>query len=158
MTQQIVSDNTIVDAIKSLIEANSDLYNSDITNTTKANHVYDDPLRTEQTGAFNGYVEIIPPEEGTIEVDEDDEQSGGAETTVRDYKIIFTFKSAISTKTTLLAVPSNFRAAIIGAPTLSTTGVKEAKVISWGYNINVDQGKIVDQAIMDLRIITDEIY
>lgn len=152
-----LSDTTIVAAIKTLIEADGTLFHA--STASLLNKVY-----TEEppTGRGKGRPQVnfatIAPETITL-TDGDGQFVGARESTNRLYKIIFTFKQTrAENNTNLYNAVNNFRTAIRGDQKLSTTGVREARITGWDYNINTDNQSIIDFVEINLEVVTDESY
>lgn len=154
-----ISDEKIINAIKSLIEGDSRLFDNDTSVTDKLNHVFDEPLRDGVLSPYSNYAEIIPPLQDEVERVPEEEPLGGYITTKRPFHIIATFKQLSSSNNTrLLAVPSNFRKVIADNQDLGITGVREAIVVPYGYAVNEDDQTVVDLAIMTVEVLVDENY
>lgn len=155
-----LSDATIMAAIKTLIEGDSDLYNSDgPNNPTLINKVYTEPPLSGHNQAQRNYCEIIPPDPDAATLDLDSAPTGGQELFFIPFTIKFYFKQIRKENNArIYDAVKNFRDAINADPTLSTSGIEKAQVTARGYNFNPDNQSIVDNAELTLGVVTIESF
>jgi len=166
----VLSDSTIVNAIKTLIEAESSLYNADgPNNPTLINKVYTEP--NLEGLAERNYCEIMAPGgniktnvKGGVRIRQMGdtnlvELTGDMQMTVRPFTVLFKFKQVRrENNARIYDAVMNFRSAVKADETLSTTGVDGAVVSSWGYTYNKKDQTIKDGAVITLTIMCTESF
>jgi hypothetical protein len=151
-----LSDNTIVVAIQTLIEADSDLYAS---TPTKIHRVFREPKTDAVLSVTRNYIEITPPLVGAVGLDEEFDLTGGPVNFARPFVIRAVFRQVTAENNQrIYDFVSNFRDAIKADENLSTTGVLKAEVTTWGYEINEADQTVVDTAVIGLNVRTQESF
>ena len=157
-----ISDKTIIARIKAIIEADATIFHASTPTLINKVHTETPPTGRGRGRASLNYAEIIPPEENSIEVLDDEgspSQMGNAEATLRPYTIIFYYKQIrADNNDRVYDGVANFRNAIKADRTLTIAGVVDAWISPWGFNLNPDNQSIVDNAVMTLNVLTSEVF
>lgn len=155
-----ISDKTILDAIRTVIRADTDITDTSGSDESKLHEIYREVIPNRP---FSNYAEIIAPLPGSASLLPEEGQGGGAELTVRIYEIVCTFKKLVSGddedlgNDRLYDLVKNFRDNIGADRTLgSISGVDDTEVVDWGYAINVGDQNLKDLVNISLAIsVTD---